>query len=221
MSPTQEVDARSEAGQPTITATEARLLYDRIKHVLEAGANLIIQAWESRAWEVLGYSSWADSCAAEFNSCWLRLPRETRREWVAAMTEAGMSTRAIASGIGVDKNTITADLRQVSESRTRGPESDVVDAEIVEEKPDLRQITGVDGKSYPRKPTSTTPGSKGRRTGPEGKVWAVLDILYEKEPEDVSAECIRVLSLLDEALEGWRSEFPPVPRELGWLAPST
>lgn len=140
------------------SANEARALTDRIKVAVEASWELIKEAYQTKAWRALGYSSWDDYCTREFGTSRLRLPREERQEAVASMREIGMSTRAIAAATGHDKNTITNDLRQVSEIRTPEPESgEVLDAEVVEE-PDeekeetevaeLASVTGIDGKTY-------------------------------------------------------------------------
>lgn len=51
-----------------------------------------------------------------------------------SMHERGMSTRAIAAATGASKNTITADLRQVSQIGT----------------PESSPVTGTDGKTYTR-----------------------------------------------------------------------
>jgi hypothetical protein len=44
------------------TATQARELTDRIKVAVEGSWQLIKQAYTTRAWEALGYSSWDDYC---------------------------------------------------------------------------------------------------------------------------------------------------------------
>ncbi|KZM70783.1 hypothetical protein AWN90_40210 [Nocardia terpenica] len=112
---------------------------ERIKVGVEAVWELIRRAYLTRAWAVLGYRSWDDYCTREFGASRLRLPREERHEIVVSMREIGMSTRAIAAATGVSKNTITEDLRQVSQSGTPEPEA----------------IAGIDGRTYP--PSASKP----------------------------------------------------------------
>lgn len=57
----------------------ARQLTDEIKTTLTTTWELIVEAWETRAWAALGYESWDHYCAEEFDSVQrLRLPREER-----------------------------------------------------------------------------------------------------------------------------------------------
>ena len=119
-----------------ISVDEARALTDRIKVGVDAVWELIKQAYQSRAWSALGYSSWDDYCTREFGTSRIRLPREERQEVVASMSEMGMSTRAIASATGNSTRTITKDMREVSQSTTPTP----------------TPVIGMDGKTYTRKP---------------------------------------------------------------------
>lgn len=121
-----------------ISPSSARELTDRIKTGVDAIWELIKQAYQSRAWSALGYSSWDDYCTREFGTSRIRLPREERQEVVASMREIGMSTRAIASATGVSKPTVIADSRRAGgqELTTSGP----------------APVTGTDGKTYSPRP---------------------------------------------------------------------
>lgn len=121
-----------------LSANQARELTDRIKVGVEAVWELIKQAYTSRAWSVLGYSSWDDYCTREFGTSRIKLPREERQEVVASMREIGMSTRAIASATGTSKNTITEDFKQLSQTGT--PRSEPA------------PVKGTDGKTYTPRP---------------------------------------------------------------------
>lgn len=118
------------------TAAEARELTDRIRKTLRVGHDLIVTAFKGRAWAALGYDSWDAYCAGEFAEArMVRLDREQRREIVAEMRGAGMSTRAIASGLGVNHSTVIRDGAagpQVNASAPPAP------------------VTGLDGKTYTR-----------------------------------------------------------------------
>lgn len=127
------------------TQEEARALTDRIKIAVEGTWQLIREAYTSRTWAVLGYTSWDSYCTAEFGETRLRLPREERQEVVASLRDSGLSTRAIASATGTHHSTIAADLRGVGnptpapitgtdgKTYTVTRESEVVDAELVDE----------------------------------------------------------------------------------------
>ena len=121
-----------------LTATEARDLTDRIRQTLTISHDLITAACLGRAWAALGYDSWDAYCTGEFAEArMVRLDRDQRREIVAEMDAAGMSTRAIASGLGVARNTVKDDLRS---------QVDQIDP------PAPTPIQGMDGKTYQRPP---------------------------------------------------------------------
>lgn len=116
-----------------LSSREARDLTDQIKTGVSALWELIKKAYITRAWEVLGYSSWDDYCTQEFGTSRIRLPREERREVVSSMREVGMSTRAIASATGAGYGTIA---RELSRDPNGSPSP----------------VTGTDGKTYNPQP---------------------------------------------------------------------
>lgn len=155
-----------------ISPASARELTDRIKVGVDAIWELIKQAYTSRAWSVLGYSSWDDYCTREFGTSRIRLPREERQEVVASMREIGMSTRAIASATGVSKNTITADSqREVSQIGTPAP----------------APITGTDGKIYAPQPRPSTQQFASDDQIAPGMTADQLDELNVKPADEPSA----------------------------------
>lgn len=93
-----------------VDASRARELTDRIKVAVDGTWLLIQEAYLSRAWASLGYTTWDDYCTREFGTSRLRLPREDRQEVVASMRESGMSVRAIASATGDPRETVRRDL---------------------------------------------------------------------------------------------------------------
>ncbi|WP_433661053.1 hypothetical protein ACQPW1_01905 [Nocardia sp. CA-128927] len=133
-----------------VSASAARELTDRIRAGVDAVWELIMRAFTTRVWTALGYASWDEYCAKEFDTTRLRLPREQRREVVASMHEIGMSTRAIASALRSSTRTIGTDLGQVSSRTTPGA-----------------TVTGLDGKSYPAVLTKPTPASSPADPGSE------------------------------------------------------
>lgn len=143
---------------------EARARADRIRsgmRVLAEWRQDVIAAYAARDWTTLGYDTWDAYINGEYGEHRVQLPREQRREIVAGMSAAGMSTRAIGSAVGVHHDTVHRDLQATvgnptdGESRTvlslDGRErpasrpaadenvwvepsaSDVVDAELVDE----------------------------------------------------------------------------------------
>ncbi|MCK8674138.1 hypothetical protein M1M07_23880 [Rhodococcus sp. HM1] len=123
-----------------MSATDARRITDQIKAGVEAVWHLIEQAYTTRAWSALGYSSWDDYCTREFGTSRLRLPREERSEVVASLRESGLSIRAIASATGLGDGTVRRSL----EGAPFGA-------------PEPKLITGTDGKTYTPKPRPVDP----------------------------------------------------------------
>lgn len=137
----------AETGEviPQLTSEEARVLTDRIKVGVEAVWELVTQAYQAGAHRALGYSSWDDYCTREFGTSRIRLPREERQEVVASLRESGLSIRAITAATGLSDNTVTKDLRQVSQSATPGRD------EVTPRFKESMKVTGTDGKTYPGK----------------------------------------------------------------------
>lgn len=128
----------SETGELVALCTpeEARIITDRIKVAVEAAWELIVQAYQARAWAALGYSSWDDYCTREFGTARIRLPREERPEVVASLRDAGLSIRAIQAATGISQPTVIKDLRQNEVLNSLAPENG-------------SEVTGTDGKTYP------------------------------------------------------------------------
>jgi transposase-like protein len=160
----------------------ARQLTDRIRIAVDGTWQLIRDAYLGRAWVALGYANWDEYTEAEFGASRLRLPREERRESVASLRESGLSIRAIATGLGIDKNTVRSDLGQVGETHTPAPEpvfdptpilpphdddwiaADPTTGEVVEPESvtvtehtvteKVKTVTGLDGKTYTAAPSA-------------------------------------------------------------------
>jgi len=134
------------------TAEEARRLTDRIKVAVEGTWQLIVEAYHSRAWAVLGYGSWDEYMTREFGTSQLRLPREERQDTVASLREAGLSPRAISSATGIPRTTIQRDLAGGPFNRESGPP----DGQSVNNGNKRQQGTlGRDGRVYPSRQQPT------------------------------------------------------------------
>jgi transposase-like protein len=115
----------------TVATAEARA--ERIRLGIIGFAHLlkdVADAHHQRDWVTLRYASWDAYVAAEFNPERVQLPRELRERAVSELRVAGLSTRAIASALGVGDATVRRDLAGAS-----------YDAPA--------EITGADGKQYP------------------------------------------------------------------------
>ena len=144
-----------------IDSAHARRITDQIKAGVEAVWHLIEQAYTSRAWAVLGYTSWDDYCTREFGTSRLRLPREERTEVVASLRDSGLSNRAIASATGYSEPTIRRELAGASNDAPADP----------------KPITGIDGKTYTPPAPKPAPSS-GFITADD------LDALNSPEPDE-------------------------------------
>jgi hypothetical protein len=97
-----------DAKAQLIGRVEARQLVDQIRAGLDDVRDAVIALWQGTGWLALGYPTWDDLCDAELRMR-VQLPREERREVVAQLTDAGMSTRAIGSALGVGVGTVHRD----------------------------------------------------------------------------------------------------------------
>lgn len=127
----------------------------RIRISLESAYTLIVEAFESRAWEVLGYPSWDAYCKGEFSGMNLQPPLEQREQVILSMREAGMSSRAIGSATDTHYSTVARTLRKtelagVADATPGDAISGVASSSTVvpgASKP----IKGLDGRNYPAK----------------------------------------------------------------------
>ena len=120
----------SEVARVHSDAATARARIDRIAAHVAASRQDIIDAHRERDWLALGYATWDELCEAEFRGAMIGLPRGERREAVAEMTDAGMSTRAIGAALGVSHPTVLADQKSGGQDLPPTP------------------VTGLDGKTY-------------------------------------------------------------------------
>lgn len=151
---------------------------------------LVHQARELEDHVTLGYASWTAYIRDLFGDEPLRLARDVRRELVAELAEAGMSTRAIAPIVGVHHDTVATDIKAAAPVGNPTPEAtspvetfdadgiliDAATGEVIEptvtehtvtEK--VKTVTGLDGKEYkrpepkPREPRPVLAGEEADR----------------------------------------------------------
>jgi hypothetical protein len=147
----------TELEHAPLTRDEAVLLTNQIQKSITLAWELIVRAYQGRAWQALGYASWDAYCRGEFGHARLALPAEERRERVMSLREHGLSTRAIAAATGVADKTVRNDLDRSGadfsapavtgiDGKTYSSHKDVIDAEIVEEEdgvPDSKRATRI------------------------------------------------------------------------------
>jgi len=132
-----------------LTEAEARSLTGQIRSIGEAIADRvdllvdkIRQARDGQAHTALAYKSWPDYVQTEFADVLPRLDREPRRELVAALTETGMSSRAIAPVVRITDRQVRRDAGGTSVPRRAGNVTTI----------------GLDGKRYtPPRPPAPRP----------------------------------------------------------------
>ncbi len=142
---------------------------------IETVVHLVEQARTGGAHEILGYASWAAYVADAFGGVLARLSKAERVPLGQLMAEQGMSTRAIASVVGVSKDTVSRDLRSGVSPDTRATpegenhntlagetpedfetatsqahaEGDGVREPVENRLTAAKTVTGIDGKNYP------------------------------------------------------------------------
>lgn len=115
---------------------------------------LVGEARDEQDWEHLGYKSWTAYLADTVGEEKVKLAAGRRQELVGMLSSEGMSTRAIATTLGVSVGTVHAD-RQVFNSEhlkveTSGSEPIAEDSEPAMDSLLPKATTGLDGKSYTR-----------------------------------------------------------------------
>ncbi|MGV0633067.1 hypothetical protein ABQE69_05365 [Mycolicibacillus trivialis] len=158
---------------PPMAEADARKLDMRIRNLGEDVARqlgnvltLVAEAKRGNIHEALGFPSWTAYIAdAAPKLTGMLGDRENRRDMVELLHGEGMSQRAIAALLDVSQPTVRRDLGQVS--RDDSPDPDAVDPPPAPfDVPQPTPTTGVDGKTYPRKPKTPKkppPGDNERR----------------------------------------------------------
>lgn len=109
--------ARLDEAHARRLTQQIKLLADSTWRQLSRLKDLVDEAQTGQVHLVLGYPSWTAYLADVLGDLHLHLDRDDRRDLVGYLSGRGMSSRAIASAVGISKNTVTADL-QLSQSGT-------------------------------------------------------------------------------------------------------
>lgn len=133
-----------------ITPADVRASIGRAKRSLEKAAEEIVWQIEMEGWRTLGYLSWGAMREAEYGGAAFMVPSKNRPELVERMRAKGLTQQEIADTAGVAESTIRNDLNRnfadedmsATVTNSRGQqrpatytrtESDVIDAEVVED----------------------------------------------------------------------------------------
>jgi len=184
-----------------IELDEAKRRVDRVKSGVERIWDDLVVLYRERAWSVLGYGSWDALCDAEFGGTRIALPRQQRQEVVCDLRESGMSTRAIASAIGVNQSTITRDLASTDANAS------------------VESVLSLDGRTRTATPVRPTPEPQ------PIEPWDPTEGLSEDDLAAMSHELVlapltEVINQLDEiSRDAERQHLPYVVDEDGLAIP--
>jgi hypothetical protein len=188
----------------TMTTDEAeritagiKKLFDSAAEHLEKVVSLIEQAEAGQAWRALKYPSWTAYVEKEFSGSVARLARAQRTPVVQKLSATGMSTRAIASVVGVSKSQVADD---VSSSGHLIPTNNVV---------------GIDGKRYSR---------SANQQDFEGAVNKQFPATYKPRRKPLTEEYRYAMHDLQKAVERLErlhadDRFPGLRKQLAEIAP--
>ena len=187
-----------------IELDEAKRRVDRVKSGVERIWDDLVVLYRERAWSVLGYQSWDALCDAEFGGTRIALPRQQRQEVVCDLRGAGMSTRAIATAVGVSHQTVANDLEATVKSLTVGSN---------------QAITGLDGRTRTATPVRTN------QVPQPIEPWDPTEGLSEDDLAAMGQELLlapltEVINQLDElSRDAERQHLPHVVDEDGVIVP--
>lgn len=205
-------------------AERIRLRLDAIADNFTAVMPMIREAIEKRDDIALGYRSISEYVADRFGGALHNLPVGMRREAVGELTEAGMSTRAIAPVVGVDNATVHRDLNRGVAPATPEPASEVeprFNGAPAPKPAPPKPITGIDGKNYPKSSAPRRPPLKpdAERSGSEllrsvERIQRVMDDdRFPANREQVAAALRGPLSHAIKALSGLLDGLTTDPQE--------
>ncbi|MGI8716933.1 MAG: hypothetical protein ACR2JN_03795, partial [Lapillicoccus sp.] len=110
--PTATVVPRSDAQR---RCQQIQLLLESMTRQKEKILFLVTEAKEHDDRLVLAYPSWPAYVSAEFAAALTELTRDDRRWFAFALSETGMSSRAIAPIVGVTDRQVRRDVDQVAQ----------------------------------------------------------------------------------------------------------
>lgn len=191
-------------------AERIRLRLDAIADNYQAVLPMIREAIEKRDDLALGYRSPGEYVADRFGGALSNLGIEVRREVVRELTQAGMSTRAIAPVVGVSDVTVLRDqgATRVAPGTPRRVEPPVA---VPTTEPLRPPVVGIDGKAYsPR-------GRQAQRDDAErvlNRLTALADQAAREAAKLTPAQIARVTQKADLWVAGLRESVETLQRLL-------
>jgi len=183
-----------------LTPKQAEKITTRIKSSMRDMIEDIAKAHIGRVWIGMGYDTWQDWVAGEFEYAPLHLPRAERKAVTQVLRGQGMSTRAIAAVTGVDQKTVVNDQRPGEENSS--PDLNV---EI------LPPIAGLDGKTYtPPTPKADVPQPAARTSIPgsqKDKLERAKLAMRKEFERKLTAELNKHIAKLEEDLAAHKAAF--------------
>jgi hypothetical protein len=159
---TKALQPRTRSMSATLSHPEA--VFERIRanittsfECLRAAFDDIVLVHRQQLWTALGYASFEDCLETELAIERFALKRTERRQAVAFLDAAGLTTRAIAASVGASQTTIVRDLATNPATDSGGsvldlghqPRSSSIGASS-------RRKVGLDGKSRPTRRSAST-----------------------------------------------------------------
>ncbi len=184
---------------------QIHLLLESMTRQKEKVLFLVTEAKEHDDHLPLGYPSWPAYVSAEFTAALTELTRDDRRWFAFALSETGMSSRAIAPIVGVTDRQVRRDVDQVAQVGHHVPPDLLEDhlgedledhlgedldgrldnalaeiSKITSTKP-TNNVVGIDGKRYPApKPKPEPARRKPRQKATPGAFWDATYDLQKK-----------------------------------------
>jgi hypothetical protein len=153
-------------------------LWHRAHNLRREALDLMGRAYAGRVWLALGCTSWENYCDRELADLrTIRLIPGERVGMVEQLHGAGMSTRAIASGLGIAQSTVSRQVRQIAAWSGESSDSPA-------------PVIGQDGKAYPRERKPLPPPPERRTDDDDGTSYLRSLVLV------IARECLT--SLRDE-----------------------
>jgi hypothetical protein len=131
-----------------LTKIGAQKLTDRIRQKLASADRDLAQAWQTRAWELLGFESWAAYCADLDRDLELvKLRPEARQEFARGLRLVGASERDIAAATGVSRGQAHADLQALRERGELAGEPTTTRGRDGRDRPARQPATGAESRA--------------------------------------------------------------------------
>ncbi len=105
---------------------------------------LIQDAKENEDWEALGYPNYLAYIVDEFGEVLATFPEKERRQWIAPLRAAKLSTREIAAAVGVSQPTVSRELRRESGASPQDSKpAGTIDGEVISDTTESKGLADI------------------------------------------------------------------------------